>query len=129
MSANKSSVPKQKSSRKLDFPGKSLLAKSRDPSPRPIRDEGAAIQVDLGSTLSQFGHAGFDATKYFSDRFAKEDVNLVGNHYSELLERKNVVSRALKNYVTEHYSQFIHTSQELQRICFLLLLLIINLWI
>ncbi len=112
--SSRSLIQKSKSTKKLEFPGKSRLNKSREASPQPPIQEGGGPQVDLSSTLSMFGHSGFDTAKYFNDHFAKQDISSIANHCNELVERKNVISRALKNYVTEHYNQFIHTSQELQ---------------
>jgi hypothetical protein len=79
-----------------------------------------AVAVDLTSTLSQFGYGGFEVGNYVSQYFTHNPVDTAEAHCDELQERKAIVSRALKNYVTEHYSQFIHTSEQTQRNCFFL---------
>lgn len=73
-----------------------------------------STSVDLSSTLSQFGFAGFDSWRYVSQYFADHPIESSIEHHLELVDRKNITARALRTFVTEHFGHFIDTAKQIQ---------------
>lgn len=88
------------------------LARSRKRVPGP--GTGA---VDLTSTLSKYGYAtGFDVTKHIEEFYSHHPISSSLEQRDELRTRRELVSEALKAYVTNHYQSFISTSSEITTI-------------
>jgi len=80
---------------------------------RPKKKTLAKIDVDMEGTQQIFGFTqGFDVEKYMGDFYRQNHPKQAVHHQEELKARRQLVSEALKSYVAEHYSRFIHSSRE-----------------
>ena len=105
------------SSRRRAISGPRSRARDRDRKGRSAnrdRNLGRSETVDLGDTLSKFYlTSGFSPDDILTEYFKSAPLSKVEHLRDELQSRKMLTSKALKDYVTQHYHKFIDTSNQI----------------